>query len=92
MFRSSAGVAAKLAVVLILATGRIDGQGMGHPTSAPPPLGAKSPKCTNRPVPELEDMTAKTGISFSHTSSQDKRYNFESMCGGVIIMDYDRDG
>jgi hypothetical protein len=43
-------------------------------------------------VPELEDITSKTGISFSHTSFQDKRYTFESMSGGVIIMDYDRDG
>jgi hypothetical protein len=43
-------------------------------------------------VPALEDITAKSGVNFSHTSSQDKRYIFESMSGGVIIMDYDRDG
>ena len=59
--------------------------------SAPPP-GAKSPKCTNRPVPQLEDITAKSGIRFSHAFSEDKRYIFESMSGGVIIFDYDRDG
>ena len=86
------GIFAKLAFVLILVTGSVYGQGMGHPTPPPPPHGAKSPKCTNRPVPVLEDITAKAGISFSHTSSQDKRYIFESMSGGVILVDYDRDG
>ncbi len=89
---SLAGIIAKLAFILILVTGSVCGQGMGHPTPPPPPHGAKSPKCTNRPVPVLEDVTARAGISFSHTSSQDKRYIFESMSGGVIIMDYDRDG
>lgn len=64
----------------------------GHPTPPPPPPGARSPKCANRPVPQLEDITAKSGIGFTHTSSQDKRYIFESMSGGAIIIDYDRDG
>jgi len=77
---------------MLFAAARIHGQGMGHPTPPPPPPGAKSPKCTNRPVPQLEDITAKSGISFSHTSSDVKKYIFESMSGGVIIMDYDRDG
>ncbi|MFZ2023126.1 MAG: CRTAC1 family protein [Terracidiphilus sp.] len=81
-----------LFVVLALASGRIDAQGMGHPTTPPPPPGVKSPKCVNRPIPQLEDVTAKSGITFSHTSSEDKRYIFESMSGGVIIFDYDRDG
>ena len=65
---------------------------MGHPVPPPPPPGAKSPKCANRPVPQLEDVTAKAGVTFSHTSSADKRYIFESMSGGVILFDYDRDG
>ena len=65
---------------------------MGHPISGPLPPGAKSPKCTNRPVPQLEDITAKAGITFTHTSSKDKKYIFESMTGGVIVFDYDRDG
>jgi hypothetical protein len=43
-------------------------------------------------VPQLEDVTAKAGVTFSHTSSADKRYIFESMSGGVVIFDYDRDG
>jgi enediyne biosynthesis protein E4 len=81
-----------LIVVLALASGRIEAQGMGHPTPPPPPPGVKSPKCVNRPIPQLEDVTAKSGITFSHASSEDKRYIFESMSGGVIIFDYDRDG
>jgi hypothetical protein len=68
------------------------GQGMGHATPPPPPPGAKSSKCANRPIPQLEDITAKAGIDFSHASSEDKRYIFESMSGGVILFDYDRDG
>lgn len=43
-------------------------------------------------MPQLEDITAKAGVTFSHASSQDKRYIFESMSGGVILLDYDRDG
>jgi len=72
--------------------GRIDAQGSGHPTPPPPPPGAKSPRCVHRAIPQLEDITAKSGITFSHASSADKRYIFESMSGGVVIFDYDRDG
>ncbi|MGA3131285.1 MAG: CRTAC1 family protein [Terracidiphilus sp.] len=46
----------------------------------------------NRAIPQLEDIAAKCGINFSHASSEDKRYIFESMSGGVIVIDYDRDG
>jgi enediyne biosynthesis protein E4 len=82
----------KLLIVLFLVTGSIHGQGMGHPTPPPPPHGARSPKCKDRPVPQLEDVAAKAEITFSHTSSPDKKYIFESMSGGVVIIDYDRDG
>jgi len=92
MFRSCLKAYVAVFVALLIATGRIHGQGMGHPTPPPPPAGAKSPQCSHRPVPQLEDITAKAGIGFSHTSSEDKRYIFESMSGGVILMDYDRDG
>ena len=40
----------------------------------------------------MEDVTAKAGIKFTHASSNDKRYIFESMSGGVVLLDYDRDG
>jgi len=64
----------------------------GHPEPPPPPAGAKATKCAGRPVPQLEDITAKSGITFRHTADPSKKYIVESMSGGVIIFDYDRDG
>jgi hypothetical protein len=46
----------------------------------------------SRPVPQLEDVTARAGINFKHTSDPAKKYIVESMSGGVIVFDYDRDG
>lgn len=92
MIRFFSVAASSIFLTLLLQSSRVDGQGMGHATPPPPPPGAKSPVCVNRPVPQLEDVTAKAGITFSHASSPDKRYIFESMSGGVIIFDYDRDG
>jgi len=92
MSRSCLKAYVNVFVALVLAAGRIHGQGMGHPTPPAPPPNAKSHKCVNRPIPQLEDVTAKSGITFTHTSSEDKRYIFESMSGGVILIDYDRDG
>ena len=43
-------------------------------------------------MPQFTDITAKTGIRFSHVSSSDSKYVVESMSGGVILIDYDRDG
>jgi hypothetical protein len=64
----------------------------GHPQAPPPPPNAKTVKCTGRPVPQLEDVTAKAGITFQHTADPSKKYIVESMSGGVILFDYDRDG
>ena len=64
----------------------------GHPQPPPPPAGAKAAKCKGRPVPQLEDVTAKTGITFKHAADPAKTYIVESMSGGVIVFDYDRDG
>ena len=64
----------------------------GHPTPAPPRPGAKSVKCSGRVVPQLEDITSKTGITFRHTSDPAKKYIVESMSGGVLLLDYDRYG
>jgi enediyne biosynthesis protein E4 len=64
----------------------------GHPPPPPPPSGAKAVKCTARPVPQLEDVTGKSGITFQHTADPSKKYIVESMSGGVILLDYDRDG
>lgn len=63
-----------------------------HSPSSPPPPGAKSQRCTNRTVPELVDVTEKSGIRFRHLSAPEKKYIVESMSGGVLILDYDRDG
>jgi hypothetical protein len=78
-------------MILFLAARLAYAQG-GHPQPPPPPPGAKSSKCTARPIPQLEDVTAKTGITFKHTSDPAKKYIVESMSGGVILFDYDRDG
>src|SRR5579859_2624163 len=61
-----------------------------HPQPARPPAGAKAAKCANRKIPQFTDVTAKSGIHFSHISSPDSRYVVESMSGGVILIDYDR--
>src|SRR5690242_6801632 len=40
----------------------------------------------------FEDVTAHAGISFEHAVSPDKKYLYESMSGGVLLIDYDGDG
>jgi hypothetical protein len=82
---------AKMGMILFMTARLAYAQG-GHPQPVPPPPGAKSSKCTARPIPQLEDITAKTGITFKHTSDPAKKYIVESMSGGVILFDYDRDG
>src|SRR5258708_19593177 len=63
-----------------------------HPPTPPPPPAAKKIKCSGRPVPQLEDITEKAGIRFRHTSNPLNTYIVESMIGGFILFDYDRDG
>ena len=38
------------------------------------------------------DITQSSGIRFEHAVSPEKRYLIESMAGGVLLLDYDRDG
>ncbi|HZQ45302.1 MAG TPA: CRTAC1 family protein [Acidobacteriaceae bacterium] len=64
----------------------------GHPKPPPPPPGARAVKCAGRPVPQFVDVTQKAGIRFKHTSDPEKKYIAESMSGGVLLVDYDRDG
>ncbi len=52
----------------------------------------KEIKCHDRKVPQLEDITAKTGIQFEHLVAPEQKYILESMSGGVLLLDYDRDG
>jgi hypothetical protein len=63
-----------------------------HPKPPPPPPGVKAIRCVGRPVPQLVDITEKTGIHFLHTASPESKYIVESMSGGVLLVDYDRDG
>ena len=65
---------------------------MGHPEPQPPLPGAKTKDCSDRPVPQFSDVTAQAGITFKHTSDPFKKYIVESMSGGVLLLDYDRDG
>jgi enediyne biosynthesis protein E4 len=81
----------RLCTAAVCLLGLADAQ-VNHAPAPPPPPGAKSSKCTGRQVPQLEDVTASTGITFKHTSDPAKRYIVESMSGGVILLDYDRDG
>lgn len=48
--------------------------------------------CVGRKTPQLVDVLAKTTIKFVHASSSEKKYIVESMSGGVLLIDYDRDG
>ena len=48
--------------------------------------------CGARKIPQLVDVTAKSGVRFVHTSAPEKKYIVESMSGGVLLIDYDRDG
>jgi hypothetical protein len=50
---------------------------------------AAEPPC---PI-QLHDVTAQTGITFVHTDgSSGRRYIVETVCCGLALLDYDRDG
>jgi len=63
-----------------------------HSAPSPPPSGARTRVCKNRALPQLTDITQATGIRFTHLAAPEKKYIVESMSGGVLIVDYDRDG
>src|SRR5437868_7825200 len=44
------------------------------------------------PAPQFVDITSITGIHFAHEISPEKKFIVESMSGGVLLLDYDRDG
>ena len=48
--------------------------------------------CKDRKIPQLTDVYKQTKINFTHTSAPEKKYIVESMSGGVLLVDYDRDG
>ena len=54
-----------------------------------PSLAAASSRCSI----QLRDVTRQTGISFVHTDgSSGRRYIVETVCAGLALLDYDRDG
>ncbi|HLA12689.1 MAG TPA: CRTAC1 family protein [Pyrinomonadaceae bacterium] len=55
-------------------------------------LQGDSGDCAGRKIPQLVDVTSKSGVKFVHTSAPEKKYIVESMSGGVLLIDYDRDG
>src|SRR5260221_1902340 len=50
-----------------------------HPPTPPPPPAAKKIKCSRRPLPQLEDITEKTGSPFLHPSNPLNSYLLESI-------------
>lgn len=53
---------------------------------------SKDDVCKDRKIPQLTDIYKQTKINFTHTSAPEKKYIVESMSGGVLLIDYDRDG
>src|SRR5688572_10248083 len=60
--------------------------------SSPLRSAAQNSSCTQRKIPQLVDILGRTGIKFVHTSAPEKKYIVESMSGGVLLIDFDRDG
>ncbi len=78
---------------LVLLASLTESGALAQAHSAPtPPRTGRSQVCSSRPVPQLTDVTKKAGIAFTHLSAPEKKYILESMSGGVIVIDYDRDG
>src|SRR5499425_3932979 len=86
----SLGVIAAMTFSQLTKPDRLMAQGVAQ--GPPPPASAKATKCKGRAIPQLEDVTQKAGIHFMHSSAPENRYIVESMSGGVLLLDYDRDG
>lgn len=87
------GIAVRVGFGLAMAFIGLSGAAQeGHQAPSAPPPGTKTVECSGRAIPQLEDVTKKAGIHFQHVSDPDKRIVIESMSGGVILFDYDRDG
>ena len=55
-------------------------------------IAQKESVCADRKIPRLTDVLSKSGIKFVHVAAPEKKYIVESMSGGVLLMDFDRDG
>ena len=76
--------------LVLLCPAELFAQGMAEGSAPPPNL--KLVKCQGRQVPQLDDTTDKAGIHFDHIVAPEAKYIPESMSGGVLLLDYDRDG
>ncbi len=91
--RKTAILARKLSILAMVLQLSVASWGQGgHPTPLPPPPGVRTIRCHDRTIPQLKDVTEKAGIKFSHYASPDQKYILDSMGGGVLLLDYDRDG
>ena len=68
------------------------GHSQAHTAPSAPRPGARTTVCSGRKIPQLVDVTKASGIQFTHLAAPEKKYIVESMSGGVVIVDYDRDG
>ena len=77
---------------VLLACTAATAAGQAHSAPQAVKSGAKTNVCKGRVVPQLADITQKSGIRFNHLAAPEKKYILESMSGGVLVIDYDRDG
>jgi hypothetical protein len=59
--------------------------GLGLRVSTPPATPATEPV-------RFTDITAASGVTFTHAASADAKFIVEAMSGGVALFDFDRDG
>ena len=84
---------AALVFLLAVAAHLMIGQETNRPSlGCRPAVQAEVNHAEVSPALKVSDITAKTGIGFTHLSSTEKRYIVESMSGGVALIDFDRDG
>jgi len=86
-----------VAGALLLPAAQIAVAQMGTSTPLPAAEAEKAAKerLVTDPLPDyprLVDITDTSGIHFDHLSSPESKYIAESMSGGVVMIDYDRDG
>ena len=87
--RSRHGYLRKSAACLLQGILACNAFAQAHSPASPPPVSAKTRVCKDRKVPQLVDVTKRSGIDFTHLAAPEKKYIVESMSGGVMIVDYD---
>ncbi len=88
----SSAVGRRTTFLLCLSLSACPSHGQAHSAPTPVPTGVRTQVCKGRVVPQLQDITRRAGIHFTHLAAPEKKFIVESMSGGVIVIDYDRDG